>query len=822
MNNLMTGASSIAVLAMLSAPAIAQDQETAPQRRTVDRIVVTATKTETTAQDAALALQAVDEETLDDLNIGNFDDYVRQLPNVTFGGRGPGQSTVYIRGMAVQPITVLLSGAQGTTPNVALYLDEQPVTAPGRNLDVYATDLERIEVLPGPQGTLFGASSQAGTIRLITNKPVLNEFQAGFDASIAMTRDGDPSRGVEAYVNIPLIDDKLAVRAAFYNINEGGFIDNVPGTFTTDPSINPESLATPDAVSYEEANNALLAEENFNDSGYEGFRISARYQITDDWRFDVQHTSQKLEADGVFDYDPTVGDLDVTRFFEDELEDEFDQTAWTLEGRLAMLDLIYTGAYLDRQIDQSVDYTGYNNSGAFTSYYTCTYTGTGDPAADLVQAEFITPGGRECLDPTKGAVIDQKQTRFTQEFRFSTPQDYRLRLIAGVFYDDFEIETQDDYFYLALDELGFAPNAPISDAVQINPATRPDEVAFFNDIRRTEEQIAFFGELSFDLVPDVLTVTGGVRYYEIESDFEGSSNFANGIFTTPLVAQDDQDSGRDYDVSGDHSPEPITNEDTILKANVSWTPTDDLLFFFTYSEGFRPGGWNRGGGIPSANPAFPTVSTFYETDDVTNYEVGWKTQLFANTVQFNGAVYWVEWTDMQVSRFDPQNVSILTFIENSADSEIFGVEGDVQWAATDALTLFGAFSYNDTEVTDVSAQVIDLAPVGSQLPLVPEFQFTTRARYEQPVGQYLVYGQAAVQYAGESFSSLIAEIREEQSSYTTADLAAGVSEEQWRAEIFVENVTDERAELFINEQDDIRRITTNRPRTIGLRLAYDY
>ena len=810
----MTGASSIAVIALLSTPAAAQDAE----RRTLDVITVTATKTETTAQDAAVALQAVDGETLEDLNVGNFDDYVRNLPNVTFGGRGPGQSTVYIRGMAVQPITVLLSGAQGTTPNVALYLDEQPVTAPGRNLDVYATDLERIEVLPGPQGTLFGASSQAGTIRLITKKPVLNEFQAGFDASYALTEDGSPSRGVEAYVNIPLIDDKLAVRAAFYNINEGGYIDNIPGTFTTDPSINPESQASASAVSYEEANNARLVEDDFNDSGYEGVRLSARYQFNDDWRLDVQHTAQKLEADGVFDYDPEAGDLNVTRFFEDSLEDEFNQTAWTVNGRLAMLDLVYTGAYLDRQIDQSVDYTGYNNAGAFTTYYTCTYDNPAYIVNYGIDPSFITTGGRECLDPTKGAVIDQNQTRFTQEFRFSTPSEYRLRLIAGVFYDDFQIETQDDYFYLATPDLGFAPNAPISDAVQINPNTRAPGVAFFNDIRRSEQQIALFGELSYDLIPDTLTITGGVRYYEIESDFEGSSNFADGIFQGSV----NTDRGRDYDVSGDHSTDPITNEDFILKANISWTPTDDLLFYATYSEGFRPGGWNRGGGIPSANPAFPTVSTFYDTDDVQNYEAGWKTQFFQNTVQFNGAVYWVEWTDMQVSRFDPQNVSILTFIENSADSEIFGVEGDVQWAATDALTLFGAFSYNDTEVTAVSAEVIDLAPVGSQLPLVPDLQLTARARYEQPIGEYLVYGQAGLQYAAESFSSLIAEVREEQASYTTVDLATGVSKDQWRAELFVENASDERAELFINTQDDIRRITTNRPRTVGMRVSFDY
>ena len=146
------------------------------------------------------------------------------------------------------------------------------------------------------------------------------------------------------------------------------------------------------------------------------------------------------------------------------------------------------------------------------------------------------------------------------------------------------------------------------------------------------------------------------------------------------------------------------------------------LFYATYSEGFRPGGFNRGGGLPSANPEFPTVETTYETDDVVNYEFGWKTLLLDNTLRWNGNVYFIDWTDMQVSRFDPQNVSILTFIENAADSEIRGIESDFTWRATDNWTLMGAFSYNDTELVATNANVIEMAPVGSELPLTPKFQ----------------------------------------------------------------------------------------------------
>jgi outer membrane receptor protein involved in Fe transport len=522
----------------------------------------------------------------------------------------------------------------------------------------------------------------------------------------------------------------------------------------------------------------------------------------------------------VFDYDPDVGDLKVERFFRDELEDTFNQTAWTIEGRAGMLDLIYTGGYLYREVEQSVDYTGYNNAGAFIAYYTCTY----DNPAYIVNYDIdpaVITENRHCLDPTKGAVIKQDHTRNTHEFRVSTPQENRWRAVGGVFYDNYELETQDDYYYLATADLGFAPNAPISDAFQVNPETRPPGVAFFNDIFRSEESIAAFGELSYDLIPDTLTVTGGLRVYEIESDFKGSSNFADGIFQ----GSENTDRGRDYDESGGHRPEPLSLEDVITRINVSWTPNDQVMLYATRSEGFRPGGWNRGGGIPSVNPEFPNVSATYDTDDVTNWELGWKTLFFGNSLRINGSTYFIDWSDMQVSRFDPQNVSILTFIENSADSEIFGIETDFTWRATQNFTLSGSISYNDTELTAVDAQVIELAPVGSQLPMVPEIQGFLRGRYERSLDfdwADIGYFQVSGKFASNSFSSLVAEERRRQAGYGILDARVGVMRDNWTAEFFVENFTDKRAELFINTQDDIPRIATNRPLTAGLRFSYRF
>lgn len=789
-----------------------EDENARPQIETIE---VTATKRPQNIQETPLAVQAMSAEDMKDQNIGNFDDFARYAPNVTLGGRGPGQSDVFIRGLSIQPIAVMLSGAQGTMPNVALYIDEQPVTAPGRNLDVYATDLERIEVLPGPQGTLFGASSQAGTIRYITNKPRFDGFEAGLTLELSTTKSGDQSDSVEGFINIP-ISDELAFRAAIYNVNLGGYIDNVAGEFTLDPAINTESAVDlgPDAI-YQSANNAGLVAENFNDSFYSGGRLGLMYE-QDTWSLLVQHAVQSLGADGVFDYDPAVGDLQVQRYFPDDLDDEFSQTSWTLEKRFEMLDLIYTGAFLDRKVEQSIDYTGYNNTGAFIAYYTCTYTNPDYIVNYNISPDVITDV-RECRNPIKGFTGKQEHRRFTQEVRITTDPDKPLRIVAGVFYDDFEIETQDDYHYLAAVELGFAPNAPISGSVQVNSATRPPGVTFFNDVTRTEEQIAFFTEISYDLTDD-LTATLGLRWYDIESDFAGSSNFADGIFQGSV----NTDRGRDYDVSGGHTDEPLKSDDFIPKLNLSYQGIEDVLLYATYSEGFRPGGFNRGGGIPSNNSAFPDVFVTYSTDDVVNWEFGWKSLLLDNSVKFNGNLYFIEWTDMQVSRFDPVNVSILTFIENAADSEITGLELDLAWAATDNLTVLGAVSYNSSELTGLSAQIVEMAPVGSELPLTPKMQGNLRLRYDWEIDEYLANVQFGWQFASSAYSSIVAEEREKQDGYNMVNLSIGFESENWGVKLFADNLTDERPELFINLMDDIKRISTTRPRTIGIKFTYNY
>lgn len=761
----------------------------------LEEVIVTATKRAENLQDVALTVTALSGEKLDELNVANFDDYIRYLPGVNAAGRGPGQSSIFIRGMATDSSDQTSIEIGAPVPNVALYLDEQPVSSGGRNLDLYAADIERIEVLPGPQGTLFGASSQAGTVRLITRKPVLNEFQAGFDASVATTKSGDLSHSIEAYVNWPLIADRLAVRGVFYNALEGGYIDNVFG----ENAYTAEDVGFPEGAESTVVNNLPLVEDDFNDARYTGGRIAAKLILNDDWELLGQVLFQELDVDGVFDHSPeeiaelateqagsrVVGDLKVQRFFPDHLDDEFAQYSLTVNGRLGALEMVYAGSYLDREVNNSFDYSGYTQVGSYGYYYLC-------------QPDYTL-----CGDPTQGVIAFIKNERSTHELRFSYDDGERFNWVAGVFYDDIETSV-DTNFYVAGSIGFFAPNRPHSQSTQFNPDFRPLGITFINDAIRSEEQLAFFGELTFDLT-DTVALTAGARYYDIESSLVGSSNFAT-------LGDVDEDGGISFDqVFADVLP--LKQDDTIFKGSLAWQPLDDVLFYVTYSEGFRPGGFNRidSEGVPKT----------YVSDEVTNYELGWKTTLLDGRLRFNGSVYRIDWDGLQVGITD-FNISVITFTTNAADAEITGFEGDLAWLATDQLTLAAAWSYNDTEMTRVPENVTDIAGPGSRLALAPEWQYNLSGRYEWTAGNYEPYAQVVYAYTGNQFSSIVVDNRFRQDSYDTVDASLGVRSGNWRVELFGENLTDERAQLFINSLDTDLRITTNRPRTFGVKVSYDY
>ena len=800
----------------------------------IEEVLVTATKRTESMQDIPVAVSALGEESLDQLGISNFEDYLLQLPNVTAGGSGPGQNTIYIRGVASTTPGLTVAGVAGLAPNVALYLDEQPLAQPGRNLDVYAADLARVEVLSGPQGTLFGASSQAGTVRLITNKPDPSGNYASIDLGTAFTHKGEMSNNVEAMVNIP-INEKLTVRGVVYVDNQGGYIDNVVGqrNLTESARFRPEgtvrsnglpvsagragfqSTADLSGVNFIDADNSTRVEEDFNDTTYSGVRLSALWDINDDWSLTVAHTEQELETDGVFFADPNLGDLEIQRYEDDSLEDAFSNTNWTLAGRIGELEAIYTGAFTDRETDQFIDYADYIFVGQYLPYYICdgsvTYPGASAPSGT-------------CQAPNMFVKSTSQTEVSSHEVRFSTDAERRVSATVGGFYSTLDLAEKNDFTYLGSrqaiafnGETGFGPNFSAKNSTS-DQSQWPDGVIFRNDVLRTDEQTGVFGEAKIRL-NDEFAVTVGARWYDVEVDLVGSAAGSFGNFG----ATTDNNAGNNLDtLFAAPRPDTASTDGVITKASVTWTPNDNQLLYATFSEGYRPGLLNRPGGATNPAGTF-TVPYAIDTDDMTNYEFGWKTDLLDYTLRFNGSVFFAEIERLQTTIFDP-SITNLFFSDNAADAEIKGVEGDFIWAPPTiaGLTVVGAFSLLDTEITRVITPTNDVT-LGDSLAYAPERQANLRARYEWSVGSGMVaHVMPQIAHSASSYSDIVSINRDKLNSWTLFGFSAGVTSDTWSAEFFAENLSDERAEIARSYNFDRDRVNYVRPRTMGVRVSYDF
>ena len=816
----------------------------------VEEIVVTATKRSESLQDVSIAVQAVTEETMDQLGVASFEDYLFQLPGVTAGGSGPGQNTIYIRGVASTTPNLTTAGVAGLVPNVALYLDEQPLSQPGRNLDVYTADMARVEVLAGPQGTLFGASSQAGTVRLITNKPDHNEFDASIKVGAATVTEGDTDTNIEVVINAPL-SDTFAIRGVFYNDRQGGYIDNIAGTLDASESARFRSQGTMRAngvpvgalrngfqagvdlsgVNFIDANNANLVESDFNETTYRGARLMGSWDVTDDWNVLVSHTTQDLEADGVFFADPDLGDLEIQRYSQDSTDDTFDNTNWTVTGRIGELEAVYTGAFTDRETVQLVDYADYLFVGQYLPYYVCDASVTYPGSGPLATVDGLPAGNCQAPNLFVNSLTETEVT--SHEFRLVFDQMGAFRGTVGFFSSELELRERNDFTYPGAElaagpgpfvpagqatvGTGFGPNFSATGSSVSDAGQWPEAVIFRNDVLRTDEQTGAFGEITFDL-SDTFAVTAGARVYDIEVELVGS---AAGSYGNKGATQDNNGGNNLDTLFASPNPDTAQTDGTIFKLTGTWTPTDDGLFYVTWSEGFRPGLLNRPGG--ASNGAGFTVPFALDTDDVTNLEFGWKLNLADNRLRFNGSLFFVDVERLQTTIFDT-SIANLFFSDNAADAEVRGLEGDFVWLpeGSDGLTISGAFSFLDTEITKVITPTNDVRR-GDSLAFAPEFQATLRARYEWEVGgNLLAHVMPHLTHSAESYSDIIRINRDRVDGWTMLGLTAGVSAENWSAELYIDNLNDERAEVSRSFVFDRQRVSYARPRTIGLRFSYDF
>ena len=506
---------------------------------------------------------------LDQLNISNFEDYTKQLPSVSFLTTQPGVTTVYMRGVSAAGGTNAEGNHSGPLPQVGTYLDEQPVTTIGGTLDVHIYDVARIESLSGPQGTLYGASSEAGTIRIITNKPELGVTTGRVDGELNSVAHGGMGGKLEGMINIP-IATRIAFRGVAFYEHDAGYIDNVFGSRQycgdavkiPDPD-NPGKSITVGCVHNGIAiNNANLVKKNFNDQDIYGGRAALKVDLDDNWTVTPTFMYQKLHANGVFFYDPNIGDLKIDRFRKEVNKDRFWQAALTVEGKIANFDVTYAGAYMDRPTYSTADYTDYSD--AYDRLY--------ESEGGLANYFYFQDAAGNTISPQQFIVGTNHFKKLSQELRFASPADKPFRVIGGAFYQD-----QKNFIHQDYQVTGLAPDLSVNG----HPGT-----LWLTQQKREDKDYALFGEASYDVVPHV-TLTAGTRWYKYDNTLIGFFGFGRNPgddFTAePFNAAASSHTGvvQCFTVNGERLGDAIDagHDTTLIAPIVPGSPCTDLGIF---------------------------------------------------------------------------------------------------------------------------------------------------------------------------------------------------------------------------------------------------
>jgi len=753
-----------------------------------DDIVVTASKREQNLQDVPMAISAIGNERLAELQVKEFQDVVKFLPSVTIQTAAPGFTQVYFRGVASGEN----ANHSASLPTVGTYLDEMPVTTIQGALDIHTYDLARVEALAGPQGTLYGASSMAGTIKLVTNRPDTSGTYGEVGVEINNVAHGDFGGVAEGFLNAKLGDRAAARLVAWYR-KDGGYIDNIAGSRTY-----PTSGIT--------QNNTALVEKNYNDADTYGARLALGIELDDDWTIRPTIMGQIQKTNGSYAQERSgavTKSLQTVQYNPESSKDKWLQAALTIEGKVGSWDLTVTGGHLRRKTDVESDYSDY------AYFYDALY---GSGASFYDNNDNLVSPNQYILG------IDRYKKSFV-EARIASPADAPIRFIGGLFWQRQAHNIEQHY---VVDD--------IADSIQV-PGT-VDNIWLTKQLR-IDRDYAAFGEISFDIT-DKLTLTGGGRVYKFDNSLVGFFGYNNpGFSSNPVYACQGP-----AVVAGS----PCTNldkrtkdTDFIHKLNLTYKFTDDALVYATWSRGYRPGGINRRGSLPP-----------YGSDTLDNYEFGWKTSW--GPLRFNGAVYQEDWKNIQLSFL---GLNGLSEIRNAGIARIRGIELDVGYRQ-DGFSINAGMSYNDAEIRRDFCRIANatfdcttagnsrLAPAGTGLPVTPKLKGNVVTRYEFPIGDLGGHVQFAVNHTGKRRSDLRTfenELKGTLKSYTTVDFSLGVKADDWKAELFATNLFDSRGiintgvqclETTCGDPDGISSTggvfydTPIRPRLIGIKVSKEF
>jgi iron complex outermembrane receptor protein len=792
----------------------------------LEEIVVTATRREESISRVPISITALNQEMLDQKGIRDFSDVARYTPGVAFDTSQSNQ--ISIRGISS-------SGGSGTT---GIYIDDVPIQVRnlGFNSDdalVKLFDLDRVEVLRGPQGTLFGAGSEGGTVRYITTQPSLTKSSVYAKAETSYTQGGDINYETGVAAGAPVIDGALGVRASAWYRRDGGWIDR----------IDPTTLQTVD--------------KNANHDETTVLRLAALWQPNDALRVSPSVLYQNRQRNDVTIYWPEFSDPGKDRYFSENPTarpepDKFYLPSLNIQADIGPVRLISTTAYFHRDETSGYDGTLYN-----LGYYQ-TLLPAGSTAFPLLDGSGVhLPAGLQ--NYRSPASVTNQQRNFTQEFRLqSTDPTARLAWTVGAFYSlnrQYSLEEIHDPMADALfNQLIGMPIATYF-GTPLNPdgsSYLPMGDSYFNRLLSHDRQVAGFGEVNFNLT-DTLKLTAGVRVsktsYSIQSLSDGPQN------------------------SGPRPGTQSSSETPVTpKAGIQWQADPNNMYYFTYAKGFRSGGGNPS--IPY-DPTYqntnlgctgdflkfgiPHAPATYKSDSVKSFEVGAKNNI-ANRVRLASSVYYIRWNSIQGNVVPP--ICQIQWTDNLGDAISKGFDLQADFQVTSDLSIDSSFGYTDARYTK-NAYPSGAVITGTNPPAplvfrgdavagpngigtgysIPPWSATIGVEYKFRAFTHESFVRADYEYiAGDKWAHASQDPRT--SSYdpagiptprqSFASMRAGTNFGDWSASLFVDNLTDSHTLLNYNHQtpsyssgnngyaSPAYRFITYRPRTFGISVTFKH
>ncbi len=730
-----------------------------PGQQALDEIVVTATRREVNLLDVPQSIGVLTEEFLTDTGLDSLSEFAGQVAGLNFTERGPGQTSMSIRGVSADPGTRSVS-------TVGVYFDDVAITSDNQNAqaDVRSFDLARVEILRGPQGTLYGEGAVGGVVRYITNKANTSEMEGAFELTAGSIRGGDNSTAINAMINVPLVEDKLAFRVVGMRRDLGGYIDN-----------------------------PMMGVENFNSSEITGGRASMVWNATEELSVEAMAIINRIDVDGD----------NITR---GGSETEF--VASALNPRKDDYDLYSLTLHYDTPNYSLTSVSGYNirESSATTV------------ESDIALMFFIQPFSAFFSDvvPTESTfVLNEENKNFTQEIRLVSHTDSPLQWTAGLWYRDGDFEDISNRmtdpgltyggtgdltpfgvpFSLGPNPLGGTPGGLIPGEFEQNPSTA------------TFENKAVFGEVSYDISEHFQFLVGGRYFKETRGDkaplgtggFNEALQLLNTLTGAPNEPTDDEFSITEF------TP----------KVTLTYRSDGGTMSYLTYGEGVRSGGRNGEASVVLGT----NCREFYDADRTANFEVGLKTASRSGRMSLEAAAYHIDWQDLQVLIFDADTFN--SCVENVGGAHSNGLEVAFSALVTDSITVGLSGTWIEAEL-DVDLRGADSSSAviakGTRLPNVPEYKLGGWLQYEWPLfSGWMGSANVNVSVVGDSSAALEPGVRGDlkQPSYTLGNLSLGMAKDQYEIQLYVNNVADEFA---VFADDTFGGIHRNQPRTAGIRL----